>query len=57
MILLACFMPNFACAVEDVTDPEITEAIEAEQNNNILKNFYINDIEILGANIIKPEFP
>ena len=49
-------MSNFVLAVEDITDPEITEAIAEENENSQVTHSYINDIEILGANIIKPEF-
>ena len=43
----------FADEVDDMlNDPEYTEE-SASENSNIS---YINDIEILGANIIKPEY-
>ena len=44
-----------ALALEDVTDKEVMEAplSDFEESSSIS---YINDIEILGANIIKPDF-
>ena len=50
------FTPNFAVAVEEMTDKEIMEFIETEDKKVQESPAYINDIEILGANIIKPEF-
>ena len=42
-------------AVEDMTDKEIMES-EIEDATKAPDSEYINDIEILGANIIKPEY-
>ena len=47
-------MPNFALALEDLTDKEMMESPLEESSKE--STSYINDIEILGANIIKPEF-
>ena len=49
-------VPDVALALEEMTDQEIMETpidIEAEKTPDLS---YINDIEILGANIVKPEF-
>ena len=43
-------------AVEEMTEQEIMEAQMEEEPTAKVENAYINDIEILGANIIKPEF-
>ena len=55
LALLLYFVPNLSFALEEITDKEIMETpIETEiQSEN---SAYINDIEILGANIIKPDF-
>jgi len=44
------------CAVEDLTDKEIMEAPLETEDTASSDVSYINDIEILGSNIIKPEF-
>ena len=49
------FMPTVVCAVEEMTDKEIMEA-PLEDALTETNTAYINDIEILGANIIKPDF-
>ena len=49
------FLPNYAYSVEDMSDAEIMEEV-SNSTNKSLSTAYINDIEILGANIIKPEF-
>ena len=49
-------MPNFAFAVEEMSEKEIMDAIENSENAVPESSMYINDIEILGANIIKPEY-
>ena len=41
-------------ADDEITDLEIMEST-LEKSNEHAKTDYINDIEILGANIIKPE--
>ena len=46
-------MPVFADEIEEITDKEITAEEEAPAH---VDTAYINDIEILGANIIKPEY-
>ena len=43
-------------AAEEMTDKEIMEAPLEEENQYDSSTAYINDIEILGANIIKPEY-
>lgn len=44
-------------AIEEMTDSEIMEESRIEEETqSAVHNSYINDIEILGANIIKPEF-
>ncbi|MBQ4113844.1 BamA/TamA family outer membrane protein [bacterium] len=44
-----------AVAVDDLTDKELMEA-PLEEFEESSSNAYINDIEILGANIIKPDY-
>ncbi len=57
LALVIYFMPNFACAVEEISDKEIIETVNQEESSfQETTASYINDIEILGANIIKPEF-
>lgn len=48
--------PAVCCTEEDMTDKEIMESAFAEEQARENNVAYINDIEILGANIIKPEF-
>ncbi len=43
-------------AADDMTDKEMMEAPLEEEHAFETNTAYINDIEILGANIIKPEF-
>ena len=43
-------------AVEEMSEQEIMEAQIEEEPTTKVENAYINDIEILGANIIKPDF-
>ena len=50
------FMSGCAFAVEEITDKDIMEAPLADENPTTAPAAYINDIEILGANIIKPEY-
>ena len=55
-LLLACIgvaAPSYA--IEEMSELEIMES-EIESQAPEIKNSYINDIEILGANIIKPDF-
>ena len=55
--LLGIFLVSGAAiAQEDFSDAEITEIINDETETVSPAPSYINDIEILGANIIKPEF-
>ena len=55
--LLGIFLVSGAAiAQEDFSDAEITEIINDETESTSPAPSYINDIEILGANIIKPEF-
>ena len=49
------FMPNLAFALEEISEQEIMETIRNGENVTPKDSMYINDIEILGANIIKPE--
>ena len=57
MALLILSVPSIAFADDDMTDKEIMEEAEsAEVHDYSANTAYINDIEILGANIIKPEF-
>ena len=50
------WFPASCAAVEEMTDKEIMEAPLEEEHAFESSTAYINDIEILGANIIKPEF-
>ncbi|MCQ2744440.1 MAG: BamA/TamA family outer membrane protein [bacterium] len=53
IISVGCFLPSFA--MEEISEQEIMESdIEGELTES--KSSYINDIEVLGANIIKPEY-
>ncbi len=57
LALVLYFMPASVCAVEDISDKDIMEQVQQEEVDVLAEsNTYINDIEILGANIIKPEF-
>ena len=49
-------MPSAVFALEEMTDQEIMEAPLETEESKAPDISYINDIEILGANIIKPEF-
>ena len=49
-------MPASFAADDELTDREIMEAPLEEEHTFETSTAYINDIEILGANIIKPEF-
>ena len=49
-------MPSAVCALEEMTDAEIMEAPLETDETKTPDVSYINDIEILGANIIKPDF-
>ena len=55
MTLIFFSVPNFSFAVEEITDQDIIEN-SAEDFSFEETTSYINDIEILGANIIKPDF-
>ena len=54
--LIICFTQISAFAVEDISDEKINEEVQAEETAPSEVFYYINDIEILGANIIKPEY-
>ncbi len=57
LALLVFTMPSIAFAKDDMTDKEIMEEAESAEVHDFETNTaYINDIEILGANIIKPEY-
>ncbi len=51
---MVCIPASFAA--EEMTDKEMMEAPLEEEHAFETNTAYINDIEILGANIIKPEF-
>ena len=51
---LGIIMPSIAA--EEVSELEVMESELEEKTNSEIKSYYINDIEILGANIIKPDF-
>ena len=53
LISVGIIMPSYA--VEEMSELEVMES-EIENSAPEIKNSYINDIEVLGANIIKPEF-
>jgi outer membrane protein insertion porin family len=56
-LALGFFYVPLACsAANDMTDREIMEAPLEEGDSYDSNTAYINDIEILGANIIKPEY-
>ncbi len=57
LALLVFTVPSVAFAEDDMTDKEIMEEAESAEVHDFETNTaYINDIEILGANIIKPEY-
>ena len=43
-------------AVDEISEQEVMESAIEDENSYDSSTAYINDIEILGANIIKPEF-
>ena len=56
LLVLGIYCSPTVFAVEEMTEQEIMEAQMEEEPTAKVENAYINDIEILGANIIKPEF-
>ena len=56
LLVLGIYCSPTVFAVEEMTEQEIMEAQIDEEPTAKVENAYINDIEILGANIIKPEF-
>ena len=50
------FVPNYTFALEEISEKEIMEAPITDATAQADSSLYINDIEILGSNIIKPEF-
>ena len=56
MALIIYFMPNSVFALDEISEKEIMEAPVTEDTSSQVTYSYINDIEILGANIIKPEY-
>ena len=56
LLVLGIYCSPMVFAVEEMTEQEIMEAQMEEEPTAKVENAYINDIEILGANIIKPEF-
>lgn len=57
MALLSAFvcMPVFSAEIKDLSEKDIMESAISDDKAEA-KTDYINDIEILGANIIKPEY-
>ncbi len=53
LISVGVIAPSYA--IEEMSELEVMES-EIESQAPEIKNSYINDIEILGANIIKPDF-
>ena len=49
------FTPCIVFAVEEMTEQEIMEATLSDDSPTKTTHAYINDIEILGANIVKPD--
>ena len=56
LALIIYFVPSSVFALDEVSEKEIMEAPITEDTNSQVTYSYINDIEILGANIIKPEY-
>ena len=56
LAFVAGLVSDIVLAVEDISDAEVMNAVQAEQEKAPEVGSYINDIEILGANIIKPEY-
>ena len=56
MALILVLVPNCSYAVEEITEQDVMETPIKEEFSFDDTTSYINDIEILGANIIKPEF-
>ncbi len=52
--LVTVHVPSFA--VEEMTEQEIIDSQLEDEPTTKIENAYINDIEILGANIVKPEY-
>ena len=50
------FIPNASFALENISEKEIMEAPITDDSSKVEQSLYINDIEVLGANIIKPEY-
>ena len=50
------FIPNASFALDDISEKEIMEAPISDESSKVEQSLYINDIEVLGANIIKPEY-
>jgi outer membrane protein insertion porin family len=56
-LVLACLsLPNNFCQAEEMVSEDVAETFVEPVSNSDTNISYINDIEILGANIIKPEF-
>ena len=56
LALILYFMPSYTYALEDISEKEIMETPIDNESSSQVTYSYINDIEILGANIIKPEY-
>ena len=48
-------MPAFSVEIKDLSEKDIMESA-IDEGKSTANTDYINDIEILGANIIKPEY-
>ena len=56
LVLSALTMPNLLCFAQDEADNYSDETDYIEESSYDSSTAYINDIEILGSNIIKPEY-
>ena len=56
MVLSALTIPNLLCFAQDTANQPDDETDYIEESNYDSSTAYINDIEILGSNIIKPEY-
>ena len=54
LVLTTLLVPSLTCSAENEFD--INDADYIEQPTEETNTAYINDIEILGSNIIKPEY-
>ena len=56
LVLSALTMPNLLCFAQDEAENYTDETDYIEESTYDSSTAYINDIEILGSNIIKPEY-